>query len=70
MKKIFSFFAALACMMSMSAATWTVAGAPKAVFGSEWDPANTANVMADQGDGNYKWEKSDLHSLQVLLNSK
>ena len=60
MKKIFSFFAALACMMSMSAATWTVAGAPKAVFGSEWDPANTANVMADQGDGNYKWEKSDL----------
>ena len=60
MKKIFSFFAALACMMSMSAATWTVAGTPKAVFGSEWDPANTANVMADQGDGNYKWEKSDL----------
>ena len=60
MKKIFSFFAALACVMSMSAATWTVAGAPKAVFGSEWDPANTANVMADQGDGNYKWEKSDL----------
>ena len=60
MKKIFTIFAALACMMSMSAATWTVAGAPKAVFGSEWDPANTANVMADQGDGNYKWEKSDL----------
>ena len=44
----------------MSAATWTVAGAPNAVFGSEWDPSNTANVMADKGDGTYKWEKSDL----------
>ena len=44
-------------VMSMAAETWTVAGSPASVFGTAWDPANTANVMADQGDGNYKWEK-------------
>ena len=60
MRKIFSLFAALAMVMSMTAETWTVAGSPASVFGTAWDPANTANVMADQGDGNYKWEKSDL----------
>ena len=60
MKKIFTIFAALAMVMSMAAETWTVAGSPASVFGTAWDPANTANVMADQGDGNYKWEKGDL----------
>ena len=60
MKKIFTLFAALAMVMSMSAATWTVAGIPASVFGTEWDVKNAANNMTAQGDGTYKWEKSDL----------
>ena len=39
---------------------WTVAGAPASIFGTEWDPANTANNMTLQADGTYKWEKTDL----------
>ena len=41
-------------------ATWTVAGSPAALFGTEWDPANTANDMNKQEDGTYKWEKTDV----------
>ena len=41
-------------------ATWTVAGAPASIFGTEWDPSNTANDMVKQEDGTYKWEKTDL----------
>ena len=41
-------------------ATWTVAGSPAALFGTEWDPANTANDMNKQEDGTYKWEKTDM----------
>ena len=32
---------------------WTVAGAPAAIFGKEWDPTYTANDMAKQSDGTY-----------------
>ena len=40
--------------------TYTVAGAPATLFGTEWDPANTANDMNKQEDGTYKWEKTDV----------
>ena len=60
MKKIFTLFAALAMVMSMSAATWTVAGGPSTVFGTEWDTNTTANDMKKQADGTYKWEKTGV----------
>ena len=41
-------------------ATWTVAGAPASIFGTEWDPSNAANDLVKQEDGTYKWEKTDL----------
>ena len=40
--------------------TYTVAGAPATLFGTEWDPTNTANDMNKQEDGTYKWEKTDV----------
>ena len=39
---------------------YTVAGEPAALFGTEWDVANTANNMTLQDDGTYKWEKKDV----------
>ena len=40
--------------------TYTVAGEPTTVFGTTWDLTNTANDMAKQTDGSYKWEKTGL----------
>lgn len=40
--------------------TYTVAGTPASLFGTEWDPSNTENDMTKQEDGSYKWEKKDL----------
>ena len=40
--------------------TYTVAGSSAVAFGSAWDPTNTANDMAKQDDGSYKWEKANL----------
>jgi len=37
--------------------SYTVAGAPATVFGTEWDPANTANDMIKQADGKYMLQK-------------
>ena len=45
MKKFFSLFVAALFSVTMFADTWTVAGAPASVFGSEWAPANTDNDM-------------------------
>lgn len=39
---------------------FTVAGEPTTVFGTTWDLTNTANDMAKQTDGSYKWEKTGL----------
>ena len=33
--------------------TYTIAGDPASVFGTAWDPANTANDMVLQSDGNF-----------------
>ena len=61
MKKIFTLFAALAMVMSMSAATWTVAGEPAAVFHNQnWSNNAAANDMVQQADGTFKWERTDL----------
>ena len=37
--------------------TYTVAGSPASVFGSEWDPSNTDNNMIQQEDGTYSLTK-------------
>ncbi len=37
--------------------SYTVAGTPATVFGTEWDPANTENDMVKQDDGTYKLSK-------------
>ena len=39
--------------------TYTVAGSSDVLFGTTWDPANTANDMA-LVEGLYTWEKSEL----------
>ena len=40
--------------------TYTVAGSPVAVFGTEWDPSNTANDMFLMYGTIYAWEKYDV----------
>ena len=40
--------------------TYTVAGDNRIVFGEEWAPAKADNDMVDQGDGTYKWTKSEI----------
>jgi hypothetical protein len=39
--------------------TYTVAGAPEAIFGSYWDPTDANNDMT-LNDGIYQWAKADL----------
>lgn len=39
--------------------TYTVAGSPAAVFGTEWDVTNTDNDMIQQGDGTYRLVKTN-----------
>lgn len=61
MRKIFTLFAALMMVLSMSAATWTVAGEPAAVFHNHnWSNNAAANDMVQQADGTFKWERTDL----------
>ena len=40
--------------------TYTVAGGSTDLFGTAWDPANTANDMTKLEDGTYKWEKTGV----------
>ncbi|MBR5087520.1 MAG: chitobiase/beta-hexosaminidase C-terminal domain-containing protein [Muribaculaceae bacterium] len=40
--------------------TWTVAGEPAALFGTTWDPSNTANDMTTTDDVNYTWSKENV----------
>ena len=40
--------------------TYTVAGGSADLFGTTWDPTNTANDMTKLEDGTYKWEKTEL----------
>ncbi len=40
--------------------TYTVAGEPATLFGSNWDETDTNNDMVKQQDGTYKWEKTDV----------
>ena len=41
-------------------AIYTVAGAPAALFGTEWDPSLVANEMTKGNDGIYTWTKNDV----------
>ncbi len=40
--------------------TYTVAGEPATLFGSNWDATDTNNDMVLQEDGTYKWEKTEV----------
>ena len=62
MKKLFISLFALLLLGStafVQGATYTLAGEPEAVFGSAWDPSNTANDMI-LDDGLYKFVKNDV----------
>lgn len=49
---------------------YTVAGSPSSLFGTEWDPANTANIMTMQADGTYKWEKTNMELSAITIQFK
>ncbi len=70
MKKLFSFIFAACMAVTAFAEVYTVAGEPAALFGTEWDPANTANVMTEQADGTYKWEKKDFETAAMIAKFK
>ena len=40
--------------------TYTVAGAPAALFGEEWNPAAEANIMSESDSGVYHWSKQGV----------
>lgn len=46
--------------------TWTVAGGPESVFGSNWNTTDANNDMVKQANGTYKWEKTGL---ELVANS-
>ena len=48
----------------------TVAGDNATLFGDTWKPANTANDMALQSDGTYKFEKSGVALSAGMVNFK
>ncbi len=50
--------------------SYTVAGAPEIVFGTDWDPTNTDNDMVKQADGTYKWEKTELELTATTVEFK
>ena len=41
-------------------AIYTIAGAPAALFGTEWDPSLVANEMTKGQDGIYTWTKNNV----------
>jgi hypothetical protein len=49
---------------------YTVAGSPAKLFGSEWNPANKANIMEFLADGTYKWEKKDVEMSATTVQFK
>ena len=49
---------------------YTVAGSPAKLFGTEWDPANKANIMEFLEDGTYKWEKKDVEMSATTVQFK
>lgn len=56
---------ALTCLLTTTSAwaeTWTVAGEPSALFGSEWSPSNTANDMAYVSGNDYILFKNVAYS--------
>ncbi len=70
MRKILSFFFAVAFGVSMFATTYTVAGDSEALFGTSWDPANTANDMALVEGSTYKFVKEGVTLYESWINFK
>ena len=70
MKKLFSFIFAACMAVTAFAEVYTVAGSPAKLFGTEWDPSNKANVMTEQADGTYKWEKKDVEMSATTVQFK
>jgi hypothetical protein len=63
MKKLTLFMSLLLLALvgiKANAATYTVAGASDALFGTAWDPSNTANDMTLQDDGSYTLVKENV----------
>lgn len=57
MKKLFLTLLVLLCAIAqVNADTWTVAGSSTDLFGTAWDPSNTANDMVES-EGIFIWEK-------------
>ena len=50
--------------------TYTVAGAPASIFGTEWDETNTANDMTLGEDGLYIWTKAIEVTDSTLIEAK
>lgn len=50
--------------------TYTVAGAPASIFGTEWDATNTANDMTLGEDGLYIWTKAIEVTDSTLIEAK
>ena len=50
--------------------TYTVAGAPASIFGTEWDETNTANDMTLGEDGLYIWTKAIEVTDSTLIKAK
>ncbi len=62
----------LLCLMCTTiawAGTWTVAGT-QAVFGTNWDPSNTANVMTLVQGTSYQWSKQFTLPQQTSIEFK
>ncbi len=70
MKKLFSFIFAACMAVTAFAEVYTVAGSPAKLFGTEWDPSNKENVMTEQADGTYKWEKTDVEMSATTVQFK
>ncbi len=62
MKKLFAFLTAALVSVTMFATTYTVAGDSEYLFGTTWDPTNTANdmVLVESSEDQYQWVKSDV----------
>lgn len=49
--------------------TYTVAGVPSSIFGTEWDPTNSNNDMVMQDDGTYMLQKNgcELYAGETIM---
>ena len=55
---------------TLMAASYTVAGDNTTLFGTAWDPSNTANDMTLVSGNNYQWAKTDVTLAAGTVNFK